>query len=212
MSKLIVDSREPLGFIFPFLDEENIEYSCEELNSGDFILSVEKGIAVERKEVNDFVSSIMDRRLFNQVAKMKVDYDNPIIIIEGDIHSVRSAIDMNAIRGALSWISVIEGVTVHHTSSLQDTCKTLAIMHRHATEGLGYEVPLRANKPKDLSSSCQYLVEGLPSCGPATAKKLLQFFGSPFSVFTASKDELLSVPGIGKKMANKITEALRYTK
>lgn len=40
--------------------------------------------------------------------------------------------------------------------------------------------------------------------GPVTCKKLLQAFHSPEAVYHASKEELLSVPGVGSSMAELI--------
>jgi len=44
----------------------------EELECEDFVLV--QGLAVERKEANDFALSIMDRRIFSQIPIMKRAY------------------------------------------------------------------------------------------------------------------------------------------
>jgi fanconi anemia group M protein len=208
MLKLIVDSREPDASLVSLLRNLDLEVEVKELASGDFILSEEKGIVVERKTAQDFLNSIFDKRLFSQVAKMKADYESTIVIIEGDVFDTRSNINPEALRGALSWLSVIEGIAVHHTSSIEATAKMLSVMTRHAQEGLGYEVPIRANKPKDKSALVQYLVEGLPGCGPGTAKKLINHFGSARKIFTATEKELIEVPGVGKGLATKLEDIL----
>lgn len=83
-------------------------------------------------------------------------------------------------------------------------------MHRHATEGLGYLVPMRGGKPKDRSSQAQFLVEGLPGVGPSSAIKLHEHFGSPKAVFQADAIALKKVPGIGPKTIATISEVLEY--
>lgn len=46
----------------------------------------------------------------------------------------------------------------------------------------------------------------LPEVGAVTARRLLEKFGSPENVFSASKDELLQVEKIGEKVANAIIQ------
>lgn len=83
-------------------------------------------------------------------------------------------------------------------------------MQRHAIEGLGYEVALRAGKPKDRSLQSQYLVEGLPGIGPGAARKLLAHFGSAGELFTASPESLRRVDGIGPKTVAMVREVLEF--
>lgn len=206
---IIADSREHRSGLIPELTRLGAIVQVEELAAGDYVLA--EGLAVERKEANDFVSSIMDRRLFAQVPLLKATYARPFIIVEGDLSSVRSAIEPAALAGALSYLSVLEGITVMHTTSAEQTALQLITMARHAIEGLGYEIALRGSKPKDRRSQAQYLVEGLPGIGPAAAKKLLAHFGSPAKVLSASPEELTQVKGIGAKMAATVHEVLHFT-
>lgn len=178
-----------------------------DLPVGDFILS--ESVVVERKEATDFVNSIMDRRLFGQVAQMKATYERPVVMIEGDVFLTRSGIAHDALRGALSWLSVIEGVSLVHTKDTTDTAIFLEVMVRHAQEGLG-AIPLRGNKPKNLKVLSQFAVEGLPGCGPGTAKKLLEHFGSVERVFSATAEDLRQVKGVGPKTADQIRELLMF--
>jgi fanconi anemia group M protein len=98
----------------------------------------------------------------------------------------------------VSWLSLLSGVQVIFSPSVAVTPRLLWRMAIHATHGLGYEIPLRAAKPKNAVA--QYLVEGLPSVGPKTAQILLAHFGSPHAVFTATEEELLKVAGLGKRL------------
>lgn len=84
-----------------------------DLACGDYVCG--PGVAVERKESTDFVNSIMDNRLFSQVHRLKAEYEQPIFIIEGDIFQTRSQIPPAALIGAVSYLSVIEGISVIQT-------------------------------------------------------------------------------------------------
>ena len=204
-----VDMREQRSGVTQILERSqvvSVEYA--ELAVGDFVLSHD--VVVERKEATDMINSIVDKRLFGQVAQMKANYTRPIILIEGDIFSTRSAINPDALRGALSWLTVIEGVGLLHSRSAAETASFIEVATRHAQEGLGYDIALRGSKPKDLAVLAHFAVEGLPSCGPGTAKKLLGHFGSAERVFAASVDELCAVKGIGRKTADQIRELLSF--
>lgn len=204
-----VDMRESRSGLTQRLERsEIVSISYSDLPVGDFVLS--EDVAVERKEATDFVLSIMDKRLFGQVAQMKATFARPIVLIEGNIFKTTSNIAHDALRGALSWISVIEGVSLMHSSGVEESASLIEVMARHAQEGLGYEIPLRGGKPKDLGVLASYAIQGLPGCGPGIAKKLLAHFGSVESVFSASVDQLCEVKGVGRKTADQIRELMIF--
>lgn len=204
-----VDMREQRSGVTNLLERSNIvavEYSA--LPIGDYLLSDE--VVVERKAATDFVLSIFENRLFGQVAQMQASYERSVIILEGDVFATRSAIEPAALRGAISWLSVIQGISLVNTRDAADTASFLEVMARHAQEGLGYEVSLRPSRPKDPAVLAQFAIEGLPGCGPTTAKKLLAHFGSALGVFNASVSDLCEVKGIGRKTAEGICNLLKF--
>lgn len=176
------------------------------LPSGDYLLSDD--VAVERKSASDFVASILDRRLFGQATRMKVLFARALMIIEGDLTQVPHSIDIAAIRGALAFLTVREGITVLQVDSAEETAAMLRVMARHAQERMGIPVSLREPKPMIEQLYAAYLVEGLPGVGPRRAQLLLEHFGTPASVMCATPEELAKVPGIGKKSALRIWNAV----
>jgi Fanconi anemia group M protein len=208
MARLIVDSRESTSGLIQLLRDRGAEVIVEELECGDYVLA--DGFAVERKTAEDFAGSIMDRRLFLQIAMLKDAYQRVCILVEGDPFDTQSEIAPEAIVGALSYISVIEGLTVVSTRDAAHSAAMLVTMQRHAIEGLGYEIPLRASKPKSRAAQAQFLIEGLPSIGPTVAKKLLQHFGSASAVFCATAEQLKKIPGVGPKTIQTIREVLEF--
>jgi len=122
----------------------------------------------------------------------------------------QSAIAPEAITGALSYITVIEGISVVATVSPAHSAAMMITMQRHAIEVLGYEVPLRVPKPKSRAPQAQFLIEGLPGVGPSAAKKLLAHFGSAQGVLAATPDQFKAVRGIGPKTIANIREVLEF--
>lgn len=200
---IVADMRETRSAIAQALRAlPDIAVDVRELSCGDYMLR--EDFPVERKAAGDFVLSIQDRRLFEQVAKMKGEFGRATFIIEGDIYSTRSAMSPDAIRGALSYLVAIEGASILPSKNTADTAALLAVMARHLQEGLGYQVPLRGGKPKDLRMQAQFIVEGFPGIGPGSARALLGHFGSIEAICAADVPTLRGAPGVGEKTAKQI--------
>ena len=111
MPHIIIDSRESRSPVFAELHRTHaITVEVKELPCADYLPHEHYG--VERKDATDFVASIMDRRLFAQVRRMKDEYERQCFIIEGNPYATRSAIAPDPIRGALSYLMAIEEVSV----------------------------------------------------------------------------------------------------
>ena len=203
---IVADSRESRSGIATRLAKiPGVTLQQSELASGDYLLG--NGVAVERKAATDFVISLMEGRLFDQLARMAIEHERAVVLIEGDIYETRSAIAPESLDGALSYISLLSGASLIYSPSIARTPFLLHRMALHVQHGLGYEIPLRASRPKGPAAA-QYLLEGLPTVGPKAAQSLLAHFGSPRAVFSASRADLLSVKGIGPKSADAILAAL----
>ena len=204
---ITADMREKRSKVCGYLEKsQKVVVEYVDLASGDYVCG--PGVAVERKEATDFVSSIMDNRLFSQVQLLKAEYQRPIFVIEGDPFNTRSRISPAALIGAISYLAVFECLSVIHTTDAGQTAMLLETIARHSQHGLGYEVALRSQKPKDVSMTLRFIVEGLPSIGPKAAHNLLKHFNTVSRIFSASENELSEVSGIGKKTASCIHKAL----
>ncbi|VTU41952.1 MULTISPECIES: ERCC4 domain-containing protein [unclassified Variovorax] len=208
MARLIVDSRESRSGLAQLLAQRGADVVVEELDVGDYVLA--DGLAVERKAASDFILSIENRRVFAQLATLKATYARAFIVVEGNLFATRSSMAEDALLGAMSYITVLEGVPILTTGTTAQTATLLLTMQRHALEGLGYEIALCAGKPRDRLAQSQYLVEGLPGVGPTAARNLLSHFGSAHSVFTAQAEELRQVAGVGPKTVTTVREVLEF--
>ncbi|MEJ2278179.1 MAG: ERCC4 domain-containing protein [Candidatus Lokiarchaeota archaeon] len=145
---------------------------------------------MERKEGSDFVGSIIDNRLFEQLLRLKETYSNPILILEGLNDNVFENTGMNikSIYGALTFISYKLGISVIPTRNLEDT---LIVIERIAYgEQVKDDMPVfsrRAPKSMNIFERRCYIIEGLLDIGPKKAKSLIKYFQTPFRVFEAIK-------------------------
>lgn len=203
---LFVDSREKRSHIAARLSSQGFSVRTKKLPVGDY--SLPGKFIVERKEVNDFVTSIMNGHLFNQAELLASHADRPFLILEGNLYEIYSGINPESVAGAMSALLLFYGIPIVPSPDLDTTARLIGRLFLHATQGLGYEIPLRANKPMYDGGAALYLVEGLPGVGPTMARKLLSHFGTPAKVFAASAEEFRMVKGIGPKTISSMLEAL----
>ncbi len=201
--KIVVDPRELSSTVVRELLELGIISKPKMLDVGDYILS--DRVCVERKTADDFIQSILDKRLYDQILRLKRAYSRPVLIIEGhDLYSKRG-IHPNAIRGALASLVVDFSMPIVFSRDEKDTAHLLTSILKREREENGREIQIRGDKKAmALKDQQEFIVAGLPSVNRTIAKRLLEEFKSVEGVFGAAEDELLKVRGIGEKIAKEI--------
>ena len=208
--KIIADHREiPSGVVYELM-QLGVEVEARQLSVGDFILSDRVG--VERKSVDDFLQSIVDKRLLCQAKQLGETFERPVLILEGRSLYSRRMIHPNAIRGALAALAVEFKIPILPTRDEKETALILAAIARREQAEEAREVAIRG-EPKGLTLPEQqrFVVEGLPGVSAVLAKRLLEHFGTVERVMAASEDDLRQVCGIGRGKAKKIKLVLSST-
>lgn len=204
--KIFADYREKGSGVVKELVELGSTVNLEMLRSADYVLSSRVG--VELKLVDDFVNSIIDGRLLEQLKTLKKSFDRPVIIVQGgsDIYAVRN-VHPNAIRGMLGTIAVSYGIPVLYTRDERDSAALLHLMARREQDSSRKDFSPHADrKPATLKEQQEYIVSALPGIGPGLARELLNHYGSIDAVFSSSEDELKNVKGVGPKIARMIRD------
>lgn len=203
------DSRETRSGVIEALRLiEGVSLKQAELEVADYIVG-DDALGIERKSAVDFIASIMDGRLFSQLALCATRFEETAVIVEGDVYKVRTEMLPQSIDGALVHVARgMPGVSLMFSQNPAHTARIIRLMGVHKVHGLGYTIPLRVDKQKVLKFKRQYLVEGLPGIGPETAAKLLNHFKTPSALFAATEAELKAVKGIGPKTIAGLFEVL----
>ena len=205
--KIIADHREEASGVIRELKDLGADVETRQLKVGDFILSDRVG--VERKSVDDFLQSIVDKRLMPQAKFLRETFERPVLIIEGKSLYYRRAIHPNAIRGTLAALAVDVGIPILPTRDEKETALILLAIARREQFPESREVAVRGEQKKLGLPECQrFLVEGLPGVSVVLAKRLLEHFGTVEKVMCASLEELQQVKGIGKEKAKEIRKVL----
>ena len=174
------------------------------LEVGDFVCS--DRVSVERKSHSDFISSIIDGRIFEQAKNLRENFEKPIVIIEG--YSNRQ-INENALKGAIASLILDFGVSLLTTRNPFDTAKTIFWFAKREQSEKKASIGIKVGKkPKEMRRLQEFIVAGIPGVSLTIAKRLLERFGSVEKIFTADETELREVKGIGESLAKKIRKIL----
>ncbi len=203
---IYADYREKGSGVIKKLIDLGINIKLEKLEVGDYLLSSE--LCVEYKTVDDFLESLIDKRLFTQLKGMK-RYKKQLVIIEGeeDLYTQRK-LHPNAIRGMLATICIDYGVPILNTKNNEETALLLAVIAKREQSDEKKGFTLHSLKPLTLKEQQEYIISALPGIGPVLAKPLLKKLGSVKKVINASKEKLKKIDLIGEKKADKIKEVV----
>lgn len=201
------DHREKGNKVIKELDSMGTKLKLERLECGDYLLS--SRCSIEFKTVEDFVDSLVDGRLMEQVKQLKSYYEKPAIVVEGgqDIYSVRN-VHPNAIRGMIAAITISFGVPIITTKSPKDTAQMFLSIAKREQDETEKDFSLHAMKPTTTKEMQEYFISALPGVGPSLAKTLLKHFGSIEKIMQASEKELTQVEMIGEKKAKDIRKII----
>ena len=215
MSKIIYDYRERSSGIIKELVKKGVDVEEKQLNSADFIIPTKNingglvEVGIERKTVGDFLNSIIDKRILNQLILLKENFSIPLLIIEGEenIYQIRN-FHPNAIRGMLASIAIDYQIPILQTKSPRDTASLLTVIAKRLERPRKNISLLKKRKPLTLKEQQEYIIESLPGVGPTLAKSLLKKFKNVKKVVNASEEKLKKVEKIGDKKARDIGKVI----
>ena len=215
MPKIIVDHRERNSGIIKELIKNGLEVEEQQLISADFVIQSKtledaiNTIGIERKNQNDFINSIIDKRILTQLKSLKENFSIPLLIIEGsrNIYTIRN-FHPNAIRGMLSAIAIDFQIPIIYTRNHRDTAALLTTIAKRLESPKNLILSLKKKKPLTLKEQQQYLIESLPGIGPSLSKALLTKFGSVKKIINAKEHHLQTIDKIGPKKTKRIKEVI----
>ena len=204
--RIVVDDREKKSGIPDLLKSVGLNIEMKTLPIGDYIVAPET--IVERKSIRDLMASVFDGRLFDQCTRLKEHFEHPIVLMEGNVDEIEEIMDNPLIfYGAISTVVLDFKIPVIPTPSAAHTAKLLVSMCSRKDASKGPFLKKIKKSPdlerQQLSSLCS-----LPGVGEKFAVRMLEKFGTPLKVFTATTAELAKVEGLGEARAKKIKKVL----
>ena len=155
--KVIVDHREVRSQVARELEKLGVNIEVKTLEVGDYVIS--ERIAIERKSAEDFVSSLLNNTLFEQISNISRSYQKPVLLIEGDgLFSARQ-INPRSIHGTLISIGIDFGVSIFYTRDAEDSATLIqTLTKREQSDGQREIKPHGKKTAQLLSEQQEYII------------------------------------------------------
>ena len=203
---VVVDKREEKSGVPKILLKLGVSLRYEFLEVGDYLLPGD--ILIERKEVGDFLSSLLDGRLFDQASNLVEVSENPTILIEGDFSKIFTRFENKAaIWGAIASLGYDFKLTLLYTPSPEETANLIAMISKRSPRREEYHLKPKRKKA-DIHELQLNIVASLPGVGAVRAKRLLEKLGTVRAVFNADAGQLSRLGGIPYETSLKIFKLL----
>jgi Fanconi anemia group M protein len=187
--KIIADVHEKNSAILIELKSNSeINLEVKSLEIGDYIINQ---IGIERKTISDFISSMISKRLTQQLKQLK-RYKKQVLIIEGDRNKIDEFSNSKAIRGFILSIIFNYSVPIIFTKDIKETSQYLITLAKQQAKK-PTEISLHSRIPKTLEEQKIYILESFPGLGPQTSKKLLKNFKTLNQIFNCSEEEIKNI-------------------
>ncbi len=206
--KVICDSRERNSVVIKELMNKDVELGFERLDIGDYICS--DRIVVERKTGDDFIKSILDKRLFVQTKVLVESCSKPVMILEGDFNLFSSSLHPHALAGALTSLATDFRIPIIHTQNQKETAEILFALARREQEERKRSISIGKRKGIGLKSQLEEAIASLPHVDHKIASRMLKHFGSVKEIMNAKLEDFFEVRGVGEKIASDIVDFI-YT-
>ncbi|MEM2934209.1 MAG: helix-hairpin-helix domain-containing protein [Halobacteria archaeon] len=221
--KILIDHREPEK-IARLVSECHVEFEIKLLPAGDlWIVKDGELILVERKTIADFVASLRNNRLWEQLLRLSSCIEisgckikRCLLVLEGKFEEYVQDYYEDSKLWASIMGALLEVLFVYNTPVLlaenDEALKALfKILIKRELQGKNEQSPKArwyhreaVNLP--VKDSRVIALAAIPLIGEVMARNLLAHFGSLEKIARASIEELQGVKGIGKARAAKIYE------
>ena len=200
---MIVDNREKNSLVVSELAAKKVNFELKRLDVADYIVG---NVAIERKTLSDFVSSMISKRLIRQLSEMK-QYKQKLLIVEGNDLD-ESRINPNAVRGMILSILLDFNVPIVFTKDSEETATFLTLLNKRQGKK-SKDISLKAKKlAYSLAEQQQFILESFPGVGASTAKGLLKKFKTIKNFILADKKDIAGIKRLSEKKAKVIREII----
>jgi Fanconi anemia group M protein len=215
MPKVYIDHRERSSGIKKELIKKDIEVFEKQLIAADYIIKTKNlnneilTVGIERKTINDFLNSIIDKRIIPQLMSLKKHFDRSVLIIEGidNIYEIRN-FHPNAIRGMFASIAIDFQVPILYTRNHRDTANLISVIAKRLEKPRSLPSLLKKRKPQSIKQQQEYIIESLPGIGPTLSKNLLKKLKSIKKIINAKEEQLKKIDKLGPKKIENIKKVL----
>lgn len=203
--RIITDIHEKNSLVPANLQELGAELLVQSLEVGDYFIN---DIIIERKTMNDFISSMLSRRLLEQLKNMQ-QYPKKLLILEGEANKEleTTQLNPNSIKGMILSASLDFNTPIIKTKNEQETANYLYLLAKKQYKPQN-EISLHGRIPKTKEEQKKYILESFPGIGPKTAEKLINKFKTLKQIFSLDKKDFLDNKLLNEKTAEEFKKIL----
>ena len=195
---IVADLHEKNSLVAAELVSLGVTVDFKHLKVADYLVGE---VAIERKTINDFISSMINKRLLRQLEELK-QYEKRLLVIEGIdeqelYNEEEGGMHSNSIRGMILYTSLEANCPVILTKDYEDTARYLYLIAKRMEKDKKPISFHAKKKARNVKEQIQYIIEGFPGIGPSTAKKLIKEFKTIKKIINTPIKTLQAL--IGKK-------------
>ena len=227
--ELIIDSREKSDFsseVIRKANKINVLNKKEWLEVGDYVIG---DACFEAKSAQDFLQSVMNKRIWTQIDNMDKNYNNNFVVIYGTIEEAVVKVikyikmDSNTSRqqiknrlalqfkGAIGRLRLDYGINVIWRDTVEDAAEELVTLAKMIPVKRQIIAPtsLKRIATDDVRIDMLTSIKGVSK---TKAKELLDKHGCIMEIGDCKPSELTVIKGIGDTVANRILSILNSEK
>lgn len=206
--KIIIDDHEDrnrIKIIKNFFNSDKCE--VQRLETADIIIEQEDKptVAIEVKTVEDFISSMKNKRIHDEVLRMKNKYPYSYVLVYGDWRGLIPKFYKYTLAQKCSnifKITTMYKVPVFWVATEKEFLTMIDEISKNIHK-IGDPIEPPTIRDKNSNPFINVLI-GIDGVGEKTAQKLLNKFHTPGGVFSASEEELNKIPRLSKKIIKEI--------
>lgn len=204
--QVLIDDREKDNERIDTIQKYYANTEVARLPVGDIIFLQEDNpsIAFEIKTWQDFIGSIKNRRIQQEVLSMKEQYPYSFVMIYDNGKWNKKYTHASNVQIQSNIVSIMQRykVPVVISKDLNELIISLEACKRAVNKS---NEPISPPTVRNKSSNEMInVLIGLPKVGDKTARKLLDKFNKPSNVFNATEEELDEIKGLTKTAKNAI--------
>ena len=223
--ELIIDSRENSDFsseVIRKANRINVLNKKEFLEIGDYVIG---DACFEAKSAQDFLQSIMNKRIWTQVDNMDKNYTNSFVVVYGtaekavvkvmkyiklDSNQSRQQMKnklMLQFRGAIGRLRLDYGINVIWRDTVEDAAEELVTLAKMIPVQRNIITPttLKRVATHDVRVDMLTTIKGISN---TKAEELLKEYGCIMEIGDCKPSEITIIKGIGKTVADRILNIL----
>lgn len=190
-------------------------------------------VGVEYKSIEDTAACMRSGRFADQARGMKANFNVSWLLVEGRVRAVKGGMEVQTHKGKwrllhagvtyqelTAWLltmSQVNGILLYRTEDLAESVEWLRIFnnwwtskdwHQHRAHLEWYTPPVVGNPFLGEPPLVQKAAALLPHIGGIKAERVGKEFRSLKKMCCVSQEDWTKIPGVGKKMAKRIVEAI----